>query len=88
MNHAVYVAKKLELLGHIKTLGLHTGEDLESLREYARSVLDNCKHDLVKMNEAIACFKDLVEQCKYLKPANFKMILDGTVGGFKSYPPS
>jgi hypothetical protein len=62
MNKAVSIAKKNELYSLIKTVGLRYGEELDSLREYAKEVFEN--HDIDK---AIACFRDLAEITKYMK---------------------
>ncbi len=63
MNKAVSIAKKNELYSLIKTVGLRYGEEIEPLREYAKEVYEN--NDIDK---SIACFRDLAELTKYMKP--------------------
>lgn len=62
MNKALGISKRNELYSLIKKVGLHFGEDIDILREYAKEVLEN--NDIDK---SIACFRDLAEQTKYMK---------------------
>lgn len=58
MNRALQIVKKNQLFSLIKKVGLYYGEDIDSLREYAKEVFAN--NDL---DEALACFIDLATYC-------------------------
>lgn len=65
MNYALWMAKKHQLCGLIKKVSDgHGGDDVEWLREYCRDVL--AAHPDEKIDEAIVCFMELVEQLKYV----------------------
>lgn len=63
MNKALNIAKRNELYSLIKKVGLCYGENIDFLREYAKEVFEN--NDIDK---SIACFRDLAEKTKYMKP--------------------
>lgn len=74
MNHAEWKAKRFELFTYIKKVSDGWGGDeIEWLRAYAQDVLDNNGN----IDMALACFRDLIEQLRYL-PTKKRNVLHGT----------
>lgn len=64
-------SQKNELWCLIKKLGEHWCEDENFIREYGAEVFSFWENDLTR---AIECFKNLVGQCKWVSPRDFKMV--------------
>lgn len=65
-DHKLYIC---ELIRHISDH--YGGDDLNLLREYAKFIVDEHKHDF---SMAIACFEDLKSQLAYMP----RIVLHGT----------
>lgn len=64
MNRGLWIARKNYLCTLIKKVSDgHGGDDIEFLRQHCKEVID--VHPEEKIEEAIACYQELVEQLKY-----------------------
>lgn len=64
MNKGLWIARKNYLCTLIKKVAdAHGDDDIELLRQHCKEVLD--AHPGEKIEEAIACYQEMVEQLKY-----------------------
>jgi len=64
MNRGLWIARKNYLCALIKKVSDgHGGDDIELLRQHCKEVID--AHPDEKIEEAIACYQEQVEQLKY-----------------------
>lgn len=64
MNRGLWIARKNYLCSLIKKVSDgHGGDDIEFLRLHCREVLES--HPEEKIEEAIICYEEMVEQLKY-----------------------
>lgn len=64
MNKGLWIARKNYLCTLIKKVSDgHGGDDIEFLRQHCREVI--AAHEGEKIEEAIACYQEMVEQLKY-----------------------
>jgi hypothetical protein len=64
MNKGLWIARKNYLCTLIKKISdHHGGDDVEWLRQHCREVIEMCPGE--KIEEAIHCYSEMVEQLKY-----------------------
>ncbi len=64
MNKGLWIARKNYLCTLIKDVSNgHGGDDIEFLRQHCREVIE--AHPGEKIEEAIRCYEEMLEQCKY-----------------------
>ena len=64
MNRGLWIARKNYLCTLIKKVSDgHSGDDIELLKQHCKEVID--AHSDEKIEEAISCYQEMVEQLKY-----------------------
>ena len=73
MNRALWIARKNYLCGLIKKVSDgNGGDDIEFLRQHCKEILQS--HPDEKIEEAIRCYEEMVEQLKYYHKSPFKLL--------------
>lgn len=71
MNKGLWIARKNYLYTLIKKVSDGHGSDkMEFLRQHCREVIE--AHDDEKIEEAIACYEEMVQQLKYYSKRSIK----------------
>ncbi len=71
MNRGLWIARKNYLCTLIKRVSDgHGGDDIEFLRQHCREVIE--AHPAEKIEEAIRCYEEMVEQLKYYPERTLK----------------
>lgn len=64
MNRGLWIARKNHFCCLVKKVSeKYGGDDIEFLRQYCREVLE--EYPAEKIEEAITCYEEMVEQLKY-----------------------